>query len=89
MAYPTGLKIYIDGKDCTFYIFGANTFDPTPETNVFRDIDITPYLRTLPENQPAKVADRRYSNSQVSNLHTIQITAQDGNGRVEARVEIR
>lgn len=71
MAYPAGLKIYIDGKDCTYYIFGSNTFDPSADRNTFRDIPITPYLRKTP------------------GIHTIEITAGNGNGRVEARVEIR
>ena len=71
MAYPSGLKIYIDGKEASYYIFGSNTFDPTIDPNTFRDIDITPYLRKTP------------------GLHTIEITAQDGNGRVECRVEVR
>ena len=71
MAYPTGLKIYIDGKDATYYVFGVNYFDPTIEFNTVRDIDITPYLRKTP------------------GLHTIEITAQDGNGRAECRVETR
>lgn len=83
MAYPTGCKIYIDGKDCTYYIFGANTFDPGPDNNTFRDIDITPYLRKIADNPAASKAP------QASNLHTITITALDGNGRVETRVEIR
>jgi hypothetical protein len=71
MAYPTGLQLFIDGKDATYYVFGSNTFDPTIDRNTFRDIDITPYLRKTP------------------GLHTIEITAQEGNGRAECRVEIR
>lgn len=73
MAYPTGLKIYIDGKDATYYIFGVNSLDPDPAlgTDVFRDIDITPYLRKAPGR------------------HTVEVTAANGNGRIEARVEIR
>ncbi len=88
MAYPTGLKMYIDGIDCTYYIFGANSFNPSALQNTFRDIDITPYLRK--PMSPAKMADRHYQgDAQTSDLHTIVITAEDGNGRVEARVEIR
>jgi len=73
MAYPTGLKIYIDDRDATFYVFGVNQLDPDPElgTDVWRDIDITPYLKKHPGR------------------HTIKVTAENGNGRVEARVEIR
>jgi hypothetical protein len=87
MAYPTGLKIFIDGIDATFYIFGANTFDPDDITNTFRDIDITPYLRKA---EITGLNDRRHrSDASQSNLHTIEITALDGNGRVECRVETR
>jgi hypothetical protein len=88
LAYPTGLKIYIDGVDCTYYIFGTNTFDPDTARNTFRDLDITPYLRK--PITPAQMKDRRYKgNAASSDVHTIEITAQDGNGRVECRVEVR
>lgn len=71
MAYPSGLKIFIDGKDATYYIFGSNTFEPSSLLDTWRDIDISTYLR------------------KVDGLHTIEITAQNGNGRVECRVEVR
>lgn len=71
MAYPSGVKVFIDDKDVTYYIFGDNTVDPSSILNTWRDIDITPYLRKTP------------------GLHTIEITAANGNGRVESRVEIR
>jgi hypothetical protein len=86
MAYPTGLKIFIDGEDCTFYIFGTNTFTPTDENNIIRGIDITPYLRTIDNLS----GDRYFKpNSQGQNIHTIEVTAEDGSGRVECRVEVR
>lgn len=71
MAYPTGLKLFIDGHDATYYIFGANTFDPSSLMNKWRDLDITPFLQKRP------------------GIHTIEVTALNGNGRVECRVEIR
>ena len=71
MAYPAGLKIWIDGHDATYYITGFNTFDPSVDLNTFRDIDISPYLRKTP------------------GLHTIEVTAGNGNGRVECRIEVR
>jgi hypothetical protein len=86
MAYPSGLKIFIDDEDCTYYIFGENTFTPTEEDNFLRDIDITPYLRTVDNI----TNDKNYKpNPQGANVHTIEITAEDGNGRVECRVEVR
>jgi len=88
MTYPTGLKIFIDGVDCTWYIFGANTFDPSSIKNVFRNLDITPYLRK--PTSPSRIIDRNYNgDAGGSNLHTIEITAMDGNGRVECRIEVR
>lgn len=87
MAYPTGLKIFIDGIDATYYIFGANTFDPDELVNTFRDIDITPYLRKT--KITGSTDRRRQTDPATSSLHTIEITAEDGNGRVECRVEVR
>jgi hypothetical protein len=86
MTYPTGLKIFIDGEDCTYYIFGKNTFTPKEGDNVLRNIDITPYLR-LTDNL---TGDRKFRDTNKgANVHSIEITAEDGNGRVECRVEIR
>lgn len=71
MAYPAGLRIFIDGKDVTYILFGANTFDPSSESNILRNLDITPHLRKTP------------------GVHTIELTAVNGSGRVECRVEIK
>ncbi len=48
MAYPVGLKIYIDGKDATYYIFGVQTITPTASLNTWRDINISQYLKRTP-----------------------------------------
>jgi len=87
MAYPTGLKIFVDGIDATYYIFGKNTFDPDEINNTFRDIDITPYLRKI--GISGSTDRNRRSDPSQTNLHTVEITAEDGNGRVECRVEVR
>ena len=88
LAYPSGLRVYIDGVDATYYIFNANTFDPTSETNIFRDIDITPFLRKA--TSPMRMTDRNYrGDAGSSDIHTIEITAQDGNGRVECKIEVK
>lgn len=81
MAYPKGIKVFIDGQDCTYFIFGSNTFDPSSTSNTFRDINITSFLRKLNN-------DRTFRSGQPTGVHTIEITAEDGNGRVEARVEV-
>jgi len=67
--YPTDVKVFIDGKDVTKYIFGTDTIVLSDVNNTWRDIDIGPHLRG-------------------PGLHTIEITAATGVGRVEARVEI-
>lgn len=85
MPYPTGLKIYIDGVDATYYIFGSNTFNPDANNNTFRNLNITPYLRHLDKTGPSVMRTQEG----VSDLHTIEITAADGSGRVECRVEVR
>jgi hypothetical protein len=71
MGYPSGVRIFIDGKDATYYIFGVEKLDPASGFDTWRDLDISPYLRPGP------------------GIHTIEITAENGNGRVESRVEIR
>lgn len=86
MTYPTGCKLWIDGKDVTYFFFGTNTFDPSAEINTFRNIDITSYLRRV--ITPDQMVDRNFNGLTSPNLHTIEITAEDGNGRVECRVEI-
>lgn len=87
MAYPTGLRIFIDGVDCTYNIFGSTTFNPTSIYNTLRDLDITPYLRNSPT--VAQMRDRYNRNKLGSQIHTIEITAEDGNGRAEVRLEVR
>lgn len=71
MGYPSGVRVFIDGKDVTYYIFSQDSIDPSSEQNTWRNIEITRYLRNTP------------------GLHTIEVTAENGNGRVETRVEIR
>lgn len=42
--YPEDIKVYIDGKDITYFIFGANTFSPTVDRRTFYDIDLTGFI---------------------------------------------
>lgn len=86
MAYPTGVKIFIDGKDASWYVFGAEQFNPGPDRHSFRGINIMPYLRHISQGVPSTIAGQQVAKESV---HTIEITAADGNGRVECRVEIR
>ena len=68
--YPTDVKIFIDGKDVTKWIFGAATVTLSSVNNTWRNIDISSFVRG-------------------AGLHKIEITAGNGVGRVEARVEIK
>lgn len=68
--YPTGVKIYLDGKDITRYIFNSEIIVLSDADHVFRNIDLTSFIKG-------------------PGLHTLEVTADSGTGRVEARVEIR
>ncbi len=43
-SYPTGLKVYLDDIDITYYIFGADTFDASDTKHIARDIDLTSFI---------------------------------------------
>lgn len=87
MAYPSGIKVFIDGVDATAFIFGVPVFNPDSLHNTFKDINITSYLRKIerktitPHNEKGEIFPPQE--------HLIEITAADGNGRVECRLEIR
>lgn len=67
--YPEGVKIFIDGKDVTRWVFGATSVNPTIERYSWTNIDITQFVRG-------------------KGVHTIQITAEAGVGRVEVITRI-
>lgn len=68
-TYPTGIKILIDGEDCTSALFDSETLELSDSNHEFENIDISAYLRGI-------------------GTHTIEVTCEDGVGRVEARVEM-
>lgn len=41
MAYPSDVKVYIDGNDVTEWIFGTDTVTLTDVNNSFQNIDIS------------------------------------------------
>jgi hypothetical protein len=43
-SFPQNCKLFIDGEDVTYYIFGVTEFSPDATTAIWRDIDITDYL---------------------------------------------
>lgn len=44
-AYPTGIRIYIDDKDITNWIFGTDTLELDNINNTWRNIDITSFIK--------------------------------------------
>jgi hypothetical protein len=68
-TYPTGIRIYVDDVDVTYWIFGEETLELNEIEYRFPDIDLSPYCA-----EPGE--------------HTLEITCDDGIGRVEARIEI-
>ena len=55
MAYPTGVKVYIDDKDATYYLFGTTSLDPDADNNTWRDIDISGFIRQTPGIHTIKI----------------------------------
>jgi len=62
--YPEEVRIFIDGKDITTWVFGVPTINPSIEKFSWTNIDITQFVRS-------------------KGVHTIQITAEAGVGRIE------
>lgn len=46
MAYPTGIQVFLDDEDITYYLFGKRTLDTSVDNFIFRDIDLSPYIKT-------------------------------------------
>lgn len=44
-SYPTGVKIYLDDEDITKNIFGEDVITLSDLQNIWRNLDITPYLK--------------------------------------------
>jgi hypothetical protein len=44
--YPENVKIYIDGKDCTFWIFGEDTISPNDAKHSWTNIDISQFVKS-------------------------------------------
>jgi hypothetical protein len=43
--YPEDVKIFIDGKDRTAWIFGPETINPSDAKNSWSNIDITQFVK--------------------------------------------
>lgn len=67
--YPENVRLFIDGKDVTSWVFGADTITPSEAKFAWRNIDITQFVRS-------------------KGVHTIELTAESGVGRVEIIVEM-
>lgn len=50
-TYPTGVKIYVDDEDVTYWVFDADTIDLDDSNFRFSDIDLTPFCSTPGEHK--------------------------------------
>lgn len=44
-SFPADCRVFIDGIDCTQWLFGKETITPTEVQHRWRDIDITSYVK--------------------------------------------
>lgn len=44
--YPENVRIFIDGKDVTSWIFGADTITPSNAKHSWTNIDISQFVKT-------------------------------------------
>lgn len=44
-SYPSGVKVYLDDEDITKYIFGEDVITLTDAKRIWRNIDLTTYLK--------------------------------------------
>jgi len=44
--YPEEVRIFIDGKDVTDWVFGQDTINPSREKYSWQNIDITQFVRS-------------------------------------------
>ena len=42
-TYPTGIRIYVNDEDVTYWIFGADTLELNDVEYRFTDIDLSPF----------------------------------------------
>jgi len=68
-SFPENCRVFIDGIDCTYWLFGKETITPTELDHRWHDVDISLYVKG-------------------PGLHKLQITAESGVGRVDARVAL-
>lgn len=43
--YPENVRLFIDGKDVTSWVFGSDTISPTDAQYLWSNIDITQFVR--------------------------------------------
>ncbi len=46
MAYPIDVRVFLDGLDVTYQLFGTETINPTDDKNAWRDIDISDLIKS-------------------------------------------
>jgi hypothetical protein len=43
-SFPSGMRLYVDGEDITYYAFGSETVTPDEFTSQYREIDLSAYV---------------------------------------------
>lgn len=43
--YPSGVKVWLNNTDITYWVFGTETLNPNNNTNVWRSTDISNYIK--------------------------------------------
>lgn len=44
-AFPTDCRVFIDNVDCTQWLFGSETITPTLIKHIWRNIDLSLYVK--------------------------------------------
>ena len=56
-TYPTGIRIYVDDEDVTYWIFGAETLELYDVEFRFTDIDLSPFCAEPGEHKLTVTCD--------------------------------
>jgi hypothetical protein len=63
-TFITGVQVYMDGEDITQYLFGVSAIDIDENSDVYRNLDLSPFLKTKGDHKLEITCDQ-YSNGRV------------------------
>jgi len=46
VTYPQNVRIFLDNKDITFHLVGAETINPTDDKSTWRNLNLTDLVKT-------------------------------------------